>query len=356
MSARAEEDLQPGSFSRPRSGPELREGVALAMSGDSSDGSDYNPLMTTDTNQTQGYAGGIQIAGWDLFYTGKVRDLYRHPAHPGHMLMVATDRLSAFDVVMQETVPDRGRVLTHCTDYWLDRVEGTVPSASVTTDPGAIPDLPLELHELLRGRATWTREAERINVEVVLRAYLAGSGWREYEKTGALWEHPLPAGMQKSSRLREVLVTPTTKAEKDEPIDWSEAVELVGNAEEAERMRDLAVTLFTDAAARAEQAGVVLADTKFEFGRLDGELVLIDEVLTPDSSRFWPADALVEGEEPPSYDKEIVRAYLRSLSDWDRTPPPPTIPPAVIDQTRSRYLELCQILTDGLPEGVTTLP
>ena len=299
-----------------------------------------------------GYRGGLEIPGWELFYTGKVRDLYRHLKHPDHLLMVATDRLSAFDVIMRETVPDRGRVLTHITEYWLQRVRGTIPAARITTDPTQVPDLPAEFVDALRGRATWTRRAERVDVEIVLRAYLAGSGWREYEATGRMWEHALPPGLQKSSRLPGILHTPTTKDEKDLPITWEQAVELVGNPEEAETIRRVATELFEQAAERAESAGVLLADTKFEFGRLDGQLVLIDEVFTPDCSRYWPAHELVEGEEPPSYDKEIVRAYLRSLSDWDRTPPPPTIPAEVIQRTRERYLEICRILTGSLPDGV----
>jgi len=304
------------------------------------------------TDHDAGYRGGFEIPGWDLFYVGKVRDLYRHPAHPGHMLMVATDRLSAFDVVMAETVPDRGRVLTHITESYLEQVADWMPSARITCEPTAIPDLPEELHDALRGRATWTREAERVNVEIVLRAYLAGSGFREYQATGRLWEHELPAGLQNSSRLPEVLHTPTTKAEKDEPISWSQAVELIGSVEDATRIHELALKLFQQASERAAARGVILADTKFEFGRLDGQLVLIDEVMTPDSSRYWPADQVVPGQEPPSYDKEIVRAYLRSLPAWDRTPPPPPIPAAIIHKTREQYLEICRILTGSLPAGL----
>ncbi len=299
-----------------------------------------------------GYHGGLEIPGWDLVYRGKVRDLYQRPDDSEHLLMVATDRLSAFDVIMRETVPDRGRVLTHITEYWLQQVAETIPAARISARPEDVPGLPSELHDLLRGRVTWTRRAERVDVEIVLRAYLAGSGWREYEASGRLWEHTLPAGLQKSSRLPAVLHTPTTKDEKDLPITWPEAAALIGDPEEAATLHRVASELFDQASARAAAAGIVLADTKFEFGRLDGKLVLIDEVFTPDCSRYWPADQVVEGEEPPSYDKEIVRAYLRSLTDWNRTPPPPTIPEDVIARTRARYLEICQILTGSLPAGV----
>lgn len=299
-----------------------------------------------------GYLGGLEIPGWELFYRGKVRDLYRRPGDDEHLLMVATDRLSAFDVIMRESVPDRGRVLTHITEYWLQAVADTIPAARITTDPAQIPDLPASLHDVLRGRTTWTRRAERVNVEIVLRAHLAGSGWREYEATGRMWEHELPAGLQNSAALPAVLHTPTTKDDKDIPITWPQAVELIGDPADAATIHEVALRLFGQAAARAREAGVVLADTKFEFGRLDGQLVLIDEVFTPDCSRYWPADEIVPGQEPPSYDKEIVRAYLRSLTDWDRTPPPPTIPQEVIQRTRARYLDICRILTGTLPDGV----
>ncbi len=265
------------------------------------------------------------------------------------MLMIATDRLSAFDVVMNEVVPDRGKVLTHITEYWFEQVADWLPAARITTDPAQVPDLPEEFHEQLRGRMTWTRVAERVNVEIVLRAYLAGSGFREYKKTGSLWDIPLPEGLQNASKLPEVLHTPTTKAEVDEPITWQQAVEIIGDADEAAKVHELALKLFAQAAESAAERGVVLADTKFEFGRVDGQLVLIDEVLTPDSSRYWPADQIVAGAEPPSYDKEIVREYLRSLKDWNRKAPAPTVPPEVIAKTRSRYLEICEILTGSTP-------
>jgi phosphoribosylaminoimidazole-succinocarboxamide synthase len=299
-----------------------------------------------------GYRGGLEIPDWDLYYTGKVRDLYRHPAHPGKFLMVATDRLSAFDVVMNETVPDRGRILTHITDFWVDHVSDWMPSAQITTEPSEIPDLPEEFHEPFQGRATWTRTADRVDVEIVLRAHLAGSGWREYQATGSLWENSIPQGLLNSDKLPEVLLTPTTKDEKDLPISWAEASAIIGNSEDAAKIRELSFKLFEEAADRAATRGAVLADTKFEFGRLDGELVLIDEVLTPDSSRYWPENDIVPGEEPPSWDKEIVRSYLRSLTEWDKTPPPPTIPTEIITKTRDRYLEICNILTGSIPAGV----
>lgn len=305
-------------------------------------------IPTTESG-VSGYRGGLKIPGWDLFYTGKVRDLYRHPDHPGNLLMVATDRLSAFDVVMNETVPDRGRVLTHITEYWLSQVADTIPPARITCEPEQVPDLPSGCHQQLRGRLTWTREAERVNVEIVLRAYLAGSGWREYEQNGGLWEQTLPTGLKMASQLPSIMHTPTTKAEKDQPISWEQAVELIGNPEDAEKIRATATSIFSGASERCAEKGVLLADTKFEFGRIDGQLVLIDEVMTPDSSRYWPSDQVVEGTEPPSWDKEIVRTYLRSLSNWNRQAPPPSIPDEIISRTGDKYMEICTILTGSTP-------
>ncbi|KAA3607801.1 MAG: phosphoribosylaminoimidazolesuccinocarboxamide synthase [Planctomycetota bacterium] len=314
-----------------------------------------NPATPASSSSSQGYAGGLEIPGWELFYKGKVRDLYRRPEDPGRFLMVATDRLSAFDVVMAQTIPDRGKVLTHITEYWNRRVADWLPSARISVEPEQVPGLPEAFYEPLRGRLTYTYEADRVDVEIILRAYLAGSGFREYAKTGRLWDHELPAGLANSDVLPEVLLTPTTKGDHgdhDEPISWNQSVEIIGNAEEAEKIRALSFRLFKEAGEKAAEKGVLLADTKFEFGRLNGELVLIDEVLTPDSSRYWPAGEVVSGQEPPSYDKEIVRAYLRGVSDWNRQPPPPDIPAEVLGKTRARYLEICQILTGSLPQGV----
>jgi phosphoribosylaminoimidazole-succinocarboxamide synthase len=265
------------------------------------------------------------------------------------MLMIATDRLSAFDVVMEQTIPDRGRILTHITEFWLDQFKDWMPAARITCDPAEVPDLPQEFHEQLSGRLTFTHEADRVNVEIVLRAHLAGSGFREYQATGKLWDVEVPSGLQNSSKLPQVVHTPTTKAEKDEPITWLQAIELIGDADEAAKIHKMALKIFGEASDAAAAKGIILADTKFEFGRLNGELVLIDEVMTPDCSRYWPADDIVEGQEPPSFDKEIVRAYLRTLTDWNRQAPGPNIPDEIIMQTRQRYLDICQILTGSLP-------
>ncbi|MFQ5749244.1 MAG: phosphoribosylaminoimidazolesuccinocarboxamide synthase, partial [Planctomycetota bacterium] len=232
-----------------------------------------NP-STTQASEREGFRGGIEIPGWELFYSGKVRDLYRRACDPGRMLMVATDRLSAFDVVFAETIPDRGRILTHITEYWVSRPETRIPCARITVRPEEIEGLPARFRDPLRGRVTLAHVADRIDVEVVLRARLAGSGWREYEKTGTLWGQPLPAGLQKSSPLPGIFLTPTTKAEKDEPISWERAIELIGDRNDAARIREMALELFETAARSCRRKRVILADTKFEFGRLDGKLVL----------------------------------------------------------------------------------
>jgi phosphoribosylaminoimidazole-succinocarboxamide synthase len=312
-------------------------------------------MQSASSASDTGYKGGLEIPGWDLFYIGKVRDLYRHPNHPKKMLMIATDRLSAFDVVMGQTIPDRGRILTHITEFWLEKFKDWMPAARITCDPAQVPDLPQEFHEQLSDRLTFTHEADRVNVEIVLRAHLAGSGFREYQATGKLWDVEVPSGLQNSSKLPEVVHTPTTKAEKDEPVTWVEAIALIGDADEAAKIHEMALKIFGEASAAAAAKGIILADTKFEFGRLNGELVLIDEVMTPDCSRYWPADGIVEGQEPPSFDKEIVRAYLRSLSDWNRQAPGPEIPQDIIQETRQRYLDICQILTGSLPTHQSNL-
>ena len=309
----------------------------------------------SSASHTAGYKGGLEIPGWDLFYVGKVRDLYRHPSHPNKMLMIATDRLSAFDVVMEQTIPDRGRILTHITEFWLEQFKDWMPAARITCEPSEVPDLPQEFHEELSGRLTYTHEADRVNIEIVLRAHLAGSGFREYQATGKLWDVEVPSGLQNSSKLPKVVHTPTTKAEIDEPVTWEEAIELIGDAKEAASIHAMALKIFGEASDAAAAKGIILADTKFEFGRLNGELVLIDEVMTPDCSRYWPADNVVEGQEPPSFDKEIVRAYLRSLTDWNRQAPGPNIPEDIILQTRQRYLDICEILTGSLPTHQSNL-
>jgi phosphoribosylaminoimidazole-succinocarboxamide synthase len=270
-------------------------------------------------------------------YSGKVRDIY--DAGDGLLLFVASDRLSVFDVVMRETVPDKGRVLTALSTFWFEELADVLPSHLVTTD---VPDLPPDWV----GRATLAKRAEMLEIECIVRGYLSGSAWKEYRATGSMNGMSLPDGMQESQELPEPVFTPSTKAElgdHDENISFGQAVNLVGK-EAAELARDASLELYRRGAERALLNGIVIADTKFELGFVDGQLVVADEVLTQDSSRFWPAGEVTLGRTPPSFDKQPVRDYAESLG-WDKKPPPPTLPAEVIDATRARYVDAYERIT-----------
>jgi phosphoribosylaminoimidazole-succinocarboxamide synthase len=279
--------------------------------------------------------------------SGKVRDLYA--VGSDRLLLVASDRLSAFDVVLPTAIPDKGRVLTGLSRFWFERTADLVDNhlVGVTPEdiPGGGPASP-DADEL-RGRMMLCRRVVPLPIEVIVRGYLAGSGWKDYGRTGAVCGIPLPAGLRESDRLPEPLFTPSTKAEEghDENISLDEAAALVG-AETAERVRDLAIALYRRGAETAEPAGVILADTKFEFGTdpATGELILIDEVLTPDSSRFWDASDYEPGRAQASFDKQYVRDWLET-QDWDKTPPGPELPPDVVAGTRARYVEAFERIT-----------
>ncbi|MHB8080103.1 MAG: phosphoribosylaminoimidazolesuccinocarboxamide synthase [Candidatus Krumholzibacteriia bacterium] len=280
-------------------------------------------------------------------FRGKVREIF----DLGHeLLIVATDRISAYDVVMAEPVPGRGSVLSVMTLAWLARFPD-VPNHLVTADPAAFPPPFRALRDELGGRSMLVRKAQRLPLECVARGYLAGSAFAAYRRTGAICGVTLPPGLALAQRLPEPIFTPSTKAEEghDENIDFAAATALVG-AGAAAAMRDLTLRLYREAAALAAPRGVIVADTKFEFGLVDGRLTLIDEVLTPDSSRFWPAAATRPGEDPPSWDKQILRNHL-AASGWDREPPPPAVPPGILQQTAARYREVLALL---FPEEVAT--
>ncbi|HEY5154821.1 MAG TPA: phosphoribosylaminoimidazolesuccinocarboxamide synthase [Acidimicrobiales bacterium] len=269
-------------------------------------------------------------------YSGKVRDMY--DAGEGRLLLVTSDRLSAFDVVMAEPIADKGRVLTAMSAFWFDHLADVVGSHLLSTD---LADLPAGAQDPeLAGRVMLCRRAEMLPIECIVRGYLTGSAWKEYRATGTMHGTELPAGLLESSALPEPVFTPSTKAEvgdHDENISFERAVELVG-PELAEKARSVSLELYRRGAAWAAARGILIADTKFELGLVDGELVVADEVLTPDSSRFWPADAWQPGTTPPSFDKQPVRDYLDGLA-WDKTPPPPPLPPEVVTATRDRYVE-----------------
>ena len=274
-------------------------------------------------------------------YSGKVRDIY--DAGDGRLLMVTSDRLSAFDVVMAEPIPDKGRVLTAMSAFWFEQFAGVVGSHLVST---RLADLPAAAQRPeWEGRVMLCRRAEMLPIECIVRGYLTGSAWKEYRTSGTMHGTELPAGLLESSKLPEPVFTPSTKADEghDENISFERAVDLVGR-EMAERARDLSIELYTKGAEWAAERGILIADTKFELGVVDGELVLADEVLTPDSSRFWPADGWQPGSTPPSFDKQPVRDYLDGL-DWDKQPPPPPLPADVVSTTSARYIDAYQRIT-----------
>ena len=277
-----------------------------------------------------------------LIASGKVRDVY--DAGDDLLLMVTSDRISAFDVVMTEPIPDKGRVLTAISAFWFDLLSDVVPNHLVSTDVATLPAT-AGLPELA-GRIMVCRRAEMLPVECIVRGYLSGSAWKEYRESGTMHGTPVPAGLVESSQLPDPVFTPSTKAavgDHDENIDFARAVDLVG-IDLATRLRDTSVALYRAGAAWAAERGIIIADTKFEFGLVDGELVLADEVLTPDSSRFWPADRWVPGSTPPSFDKQPVRDYLDGL-DWNKRPPAPPLPTEVVTATSARYREAYALLT-----------
>jgi phosphoribosylaminoimidazole-succinocarboxamide synthase len=277
-------------------------------------------------------------------HSGKVRELY--DAGQDRLLMVASDRVSAFDVIMAEPIPHKGRVLTAMTCFWFEELADVVPSALLAADPGEIEvALGAALPPDWAGRAVLMRRAEMLELECIVRGYLAGQAWEEYERSGTVHGMPMPAGLQLASKLDEPMFTPSTKAIEghDINIDFAAAVDLVG-AGDALQARAVCLELYRCAAARAAAAGFILADTKFELGYVDGALCLCDEVCTPDSSRFWPADEVVPGTTPPAFDKQPLRDWLAS-QPWDRKPPPPPLPPEVTAAMSARYVAAYERVT-----------
>jgi len=275
---------------------------------------------------------------------GKVRDLFDLG---DRLLLVATDRISAFDYVLPSGIPDKGRVLTQLSAFWFERTAHISPNHYITMDTGRYPDELAPFHRQLEGRSMLVRRTVPVPVECVARGYLSGSGWKEYVATGAVCGVRLPSGLRESDRLPAAIFTPATKATDghDLNISESEAGRLVGTAL-VERLRALTLALYAHGAAHAAERGIILADTKFEFGVAgDGELLLIDEALTPDSSRYWPADRYVPGGPQASFDKQFVRDYLEEIG-WNKQPPVPALPDTIVARTREKYLEAFRRLTD----------
>jgi phosphoribosylaminoimidazole-succinocarboxamide synthase len=290
------------------------------------------------------------LDGLTLHSRGKVRDIYAFPDDPSVLLIVATDRISAFDYVLGSGIPDKGKVLTQLSAFWFGETSDIVSNHMRSTRVADFPAAARAHADVLTGRSMLVRKTEPVPIECVARGYLSGSGWKEYQQTGAVCGVRLPAGMRESDRLPEPIFTPATKAATGHDINISEdeAGRIVGR-ETIEKLRNMTLRLYSRGAAHAEHRGIIVADTKFEFGRLlDGpgtvEIILIDEVLTPDSSRFWPMDAWQPGSTPPSFDKQPVRDYLDGLG-WDKAPPPPALPDGVVAATSARYIEAYERIT-----------
>lgn len=278
-----------------------------------------------------------------LVRKGKVRDIYDTG---DAFLMVTTDRLSAFDVVMPEGIAGKGRVLTRFSVFWFEQMKALVGNHLITDDVSLFPEVCRKYADVLEGRSMLVKKAEPLPVECIVRGYISGSGWKSYCKEGHVCGIDLPEGLQESERLENPLYTPSTKAEvgdHDINVDFNETVKLLGR-ERAERLRDLSLEIYNKGAEAALKKGIIIADTKFEFGLVDGEIILIDEVLTPDSSRFWPKDTYAPGGPQKSFDKQFVRDWLES-SGWDKKPPAPSLPEDVLDVTSRKYREALTLIT-----------
>ena len=282
------------------------------------------------------------LPGLELLRRGKVRDVYA--VDGDRLLIVATDRISAFDVILGSGIPGKGRVLTQISLFWFDFL-ADVPNHLISANVDEYPDAIRPYRDQLQGRSMLVRRARMVDIECVARGYLSGSGWKEYQAHGTICGIPLPAGLRESDRLPGPIFTPATKAQSghDENISFDETAQAVG-ARLATELRDLTLKIYAQAASYAETRGIILADTKFEFGFVDNELVLADEILTPDSSRFWPRASYKPGGAQPSYDKQFVRDYLESIS-WNKQPPGPVLPSEVVEQTASNYKEAYRLLT-----------
>src|SRR5438128_2060090 len=284
----------------------------------------------------------IDLPGIRKLRSGKVREVFDLCET---LLFVATDRLSAFDVVFPDPIPGKGAVLNQLSAFWFRRFD-FVKNHMITSKIEEFPSQLAPYHDQLQGRSMIVRKAQPLPVECVVRGYLAGSGWKEYQQSGTVSGVALPSGLQLASQLAEPIFTPSTKSDvgHDENIDWKECCRLLG-VDVAERVKDLSLKIYEAGRAHAAKCGIIVADTKFEFGLFDNELLLIDECLTPDSSRFWPVDQYVAGQSPPSFDKQFVRDYLEIL-DWDKTPPAPRLPKEVIEKTSAKYREAFRRLTN----------
>jgi len=279
----------------------------------------------------------------NLVNRGKVRDIYDLGEH---LLIVASDRISAFDVIMDVGIPQKGYVLTQISKFWFEQMTDLIPHHLISTEVNDFPAITHQYRDQLEGRSMLTKKAQPLPVECIVRGYLSGSGWKEYQQQGSLCSIPLPTGLVQSDKLPETLFTPSTKAElgeHDENISFEQTVELCG-LETAEQVKDISIKIYERARDLADKKGLIIADTKFEFGLLDGQLIWIDEALTPDSSRFWPKDQYHPGSAQPSFDKQFLRDYLETL-DWGKQAPAPELPEEIVRKTGEKYLEALKRLT-----------
>ena len=285
------------------------------------------------------------LPGIPKLRSGKVREVFDLGEH---LLLVATDRISAFDCILPNAIPGKGEVLNRLSSFWFHRLD-FVPNHMVETEVAAFPPELRPYADILRGRSLIAKKAKPLPVECVVRGYIAGSGWKEYQKEGTVGGHEMPEGLQQAGRLPEDLFTPSTKAEEghDEPITWSQCRSLLGD-ETAHRVREMSLELYRAGRAYAASRGIIIADTKFEFGIHDGEIILIDECMTPDSSRFWPADLYQPGGSPPSFDKQFVRDWLETCG-WDKQAPAPELPTEIVAKTAEKYHEALTRLTAPNP-------
>ena len=281
------------------------------------------------------------LPGIKKLRSGKVREVFDLGEN---LLLVATDRISAFDCILPNAIPGKGEVLNGLSTFWFHRLD-FVPNHMIETEVSAFPDQLKPYADILRGRSMIAKKAKPLPVECVVRGYVAGSGWKEYRESGTVGGHAVPEGLKQCERLPEDLFTPSTKADEghDEPITWSQCRALLGD-ETAIRVRDMSLELYRHGRAYAASRGIIIADTKFEFGIHDGEIILIDECMTPDSSRFWPVDQYQPGGNPPSFDKQFVRDWLENCG-WDKQPPAPELPPEIIARTAGKYREALIRLT-----------
>lgn len=286
---------------------------------------------------------GFELPGLRLYKRGKVRDVYELEKN---LLIVASDRISAFDFVLPSLIPDKGKILTQISKFWFDFTSLIVPNHFLTDDFDRFPETLKSHRNILEKRCMLVRKTSVVPVECIVRGYLSGSGWKDYQATGKVCGIKLPSGLRESDQLEEVIFTPSTKADEghDLNISFKEMQKTVG-AELAQKIRKVSIELYQKASLHALSKGIIIDDTKFEFGLLDGGLILVDEIFTPDSSRFWPVASYQPGRSQPSLDKQFVRDYLLG-SDWDRVSPPPPLPEEIIAQTAERYREIYRLLTD----------